>query len=236
MLICGTLVVSMRRLAPPPNKVPLWPRSDAEIAPATFSSLKYVRIFSWKARNSSGVMLPSAPPRPPAPRPPRPPPAGISSVASSVSSSGLYRRASAVVGKASSGGVTVRTHLPASLPWNFSMSLAFWMTASIASPVWGPLVPPVHATGIPMMGMYPGSTIAPLNDFTCQPGIGLSLGVAHFSRRTFASPHSFICLTAQSPAMRYWGELVRRGPYWSVSLCISSMTLELLPNSSVLIL
>src|SRR5215831_7130100 len=116
------------------------------------------------------------------------------------------------------------------------MSLAVWIVARMASPVVGPLVPAVQATGKPMIGMYDGSTIAPLNDFICQPGIGLSFGVAHFSRRGLASPHSCICLTAQSPAARYWGELVRRGPYWSVSLCITSITLELAPSSSVLIL
>src|SRR3954452_1961727 len=116
------------------------------------------------------------------------------------------------------------------------MSAAVKIGARIASAVTGPFVPLVHATGTPMIGMYVGSTIAPLYDVNCQLGMGLSFGVAHFSRCGFDSPHSCICLMAQSPAARYCGELVSLGPYWSVSLCMISMTLELLPSSSVFIL
>src|SRR5947209_11785107 len=106
----------------------------------------------------------------------------------------------------------------------------------MASPVTGPLVPLVHATGTPMIGIYEGSTIAPSYFVNCQLGIGLSFGVAHVSRCGLAKPHSCICLVAQAPATRNCGEFVRRGPYWSVNLCMISMTLEFGPNSSVLIL
>src|ERR1035441_1864771 len=47
--------------------------------------------------------------------------------------------------------------------------------------------------------------------------------VDHFSRWTLLSPHSLSWPTAQSPAARYCGELVRRGPYRSVRLYMVSM-------------
>src|SRR4051794_37848457 len=106
----------------------------------------------------------------------------------------------------------------------------------MASPVTGPLVPLVHATGTPMIGMYVGSIIAPSYFVNCQLGIGLSFGVAHLSTCGLAKPPSCIGLVAQSPAARYSGQCVGGGPYWSVSACMMSMTLEWAPSPSVLAL
>src|SRR4051794_29963562 len=108
------------------------------------------------------------------------------------------------------------------------MSDGLSIAASTASPVSGPFVPRVQATGTPPIGIYVGSIIAPLYAVTCHPGIAPegTPSVCHFSSWTLLRPHSFSCPAAHEPAALNWGELVRRGPYLSVRYQTVSMTLE----------
>src|SRR5580704_2351457 len=92
----------------------------------------------------------------------------------------------------------------------------------------GPRAPPRPPAGPPFApSAFAASVLAALAFAPLFAALAAGAGggtVVKGSRCTLLSPHSFNWLTAQSPAARYCGELVKRGPYRSVRLYIVSMS------------
>ncbi|MNV10610.1 hypothetical protein D3C71_1011430 [compost metagenome] len=112
--------------------------------------------------------------------------------------------------------------LPRSLPLYCSMSASFLISTWISSPSTGPLVPGVHALGSACSGCTRSDSISTLDEENSQPRPKSS----NASSCTLTRPQSLNFWRLQRLASAMAGELVRRGPMFSVRWLKVSITCE----------